>query len=231
MTVININIDELSCTRFERCISNNKEYRALNGHLSRHLFKHPGYRSCGFRPENLFDWRAIESRRHQLAIVRDAFSTKYWNTLKSLSKKGKEAGGDGTVWVPDLNHEHIDVFDGRWLRSAAFNELFDHAIPRPGFRPVVMAGDDLLKMKRLKERRHTWTRRCGSYGLAFKMSIEERLESFIEANLREECNGYNRFTPCTFTFENEGRSYLITTDDSSRVTWHEGNIYVDTKAR
>ena len=222
-----IDLDSMPLPYMERKIQENK--RPFRGQRPEdRLLRTRQWKSLGIRPERLLDWRGLERRWSQLDDIVNQASEAVWDIYRKLSRISTEKGGGGEVWIPLPGGESCDVFrvdkhDKRQsLGTESFKRLLERAVPDPSLRPYVVLGDDLDRLVSYKRRVETMRRRAGAYWVAFRQSMEARLEAYAtsEDNLAP-IPGYNFHNPCAFVFSNDDRTYLITSNESGTLTWHD----------
>lgn len=234
-----LNIDDLPCRAFQRCIDEwntwGKKGKRSRLPASGRLVKRNVTGEVGIDPKRLLhDWRGLERRARELGAVSAKVCAAYWNAAREASKAGRDRGGNGEVWVPCEDGEHVDVFEpgGREgevsMTSRAMATLVKECIPSPDRKAHILTGDDLTRMRRLKERQDVLRKRYWAYNGAFVISVEERLREFIETQAVVYPD-YGRIMPsCAFLFSNEGRRYLVVSDrDKYRFTWFGGTLFHD----
>lgn len=187
----------------------------------------------GIKAKKLLDWRALERRYHWASTICTKFNDAYWDRIRSLSDENRRLGGDGTVMMLRDDHEHVDVYsvnrchEGS-LRTDSFTEVMKHMVNNPSLRPCVLGGDDLKEVLRLRERSYTWMRRRETMGGYFRQAIEKRIVPYVQSkenrNYSFDRSYCNR---CVFVVANEGRCYVVSTDEYGRTNWEHDIAYVD----
>ena len=237
MSIEAINIDGMPCDSFDRIARERARGPARLSREGRFVgVRYGDTRSVGFKPESLYDWRGLERRWRQLAAIHSKWHDLYWGALKGLGEQSQEAGHGGEVLIPDRHvnngvDQYLDEYHlrGNSLGSRRFSDIVKRGIGQPDYKPFVVSGDALKKVHRLKERSNTWQRRMWAYAGAFRVAVNERIESFVrqqkpKSRWEEE---HNYRTPYVFTFDVDDRSYFIVTDNRGVLTWYDGVVFAD----
>lgn len=227
-----INIDDLPCPAFQRRISDWERWKdSAYSSARERLVQRPIRDGVGIRPETLVnDWRALERRAHELFMTYASFADAYWGSLKEASAHGRRAGGNGDVWMPDEAYDRVDVFYGETqsMTYTSLSTLVKESVGSPERRAHVLTGAALAEIRHLRERQDTWRGRMWAYKGAFVLAIEERLRTFVASRTTHHPGMGRCVPPCAFVFANDGRSYLVTSNENGhRFEWFGGTLFED----
>jgi hypothetical protein len=136
--------------------------------------------------------------------------------------------------MPYEDGEYVDVFEPHGCEgdvsmvTQSLNNIVKEHISLPDRKALVLTGDDLTRMRRLKERNDVLRKRYLTYNNAFVLAVEERLREFMETQAVAYTRYCNIMSPCAFLFSNEGRRYLvISNSDNHHFTWFDGVLFHD----
>ncbi len=229
-----VDLDSLPCPYIDLRIAENKRWDP-HFHRVERLIGSRQWKTIGFAPEKLLDWRGLERRWFQLHSCWQTASNTLWDICKKLSQYSSDSGGSGVVWAPDPQGLTCDVYEpvkgtNELLTRTNVNakELIMQAIPNPNLRPYVVGGEDLDLFHRYKRRIETMRRRSGPFHIAWRMSVEERLETYVQRPENWVPFGQRRYcNPCAFVFNNDDRAYLVTSDENGMLKWHATVVHID----
>lgn len=184
------------------------------------------YRKVGIDPRKLLDWRALEVKYVTLQDRARDFNIEYWDRLNKLYRAAREKGLNH-VWVLDPNSEHVIEYDGDTICSREFNKLLKQQERETDERNggLIVSGDEATNLQRLTQRDRVLSRRSHVYLLAFKLAIEVRLKSVVEAR-RTNYKHRRFYNPAMFIVRNEERQYLLTLTDTGALAWADSRFDV-----
>jgi hypothetical protein len=170
----------------------------------------------------LRSWRALETRAHQLALMR-CKTTDAMSAILDTIKETMNAGGFRAAWWKGAEGrvDDITVYDGKWFSTTRLSKLVDEYTRRAQWRALIVPDHVGAECNRLKVLERTQLTRQFAYSNAFRKAIELRLAAFIDRELLDREHVYHHHG--VFFVENQGRTHTLTLGHNGKLEWHSGS--------
>lgn len=186
---------------------------------------------------SLLDWRKVERRSNELWQQYMSWRGVLYSTLENVLKKGRSQALEGAtcdeVWVMHpTDKERVLVYQGHGCWDVSWHtttELVNQKSrsSNANAMPVVLNQSDSVKVYRLHQRENSFYRRYCAYRGALTVAVEVRIEPYAKEHLSQKHPQIQHmYRDGVFAFENEGRSYIVTTDQRGKFNWLDGDLFV-----
>ena len=197
-------------------------------------FKRPGYTvphydyrpervHVGVKVETLLDWRSLE-RRYAAAHNRwQVNCSRYFDTLKNVSKAMVDKGRPGVLWICDTSsrdfgsgtHRYL-VYDHRTM-STHFD---DHAVmvergrKNPDYRGSIIIGDDARVIMHMRYIDNRSVRVAAVFRETLFTAIKARLQVYVDSLMSKKGPGgsYHGIDEMIVIIKNDDRYYIVEVD-------------------
>lgn len=230
--MINLNIDDLVPT-----YEGYDKVRHKGLKLARNTFwirtHTPSYYSpelsVGIKQENILNWRMLEKRQFELTQKVDEAYRLFWQTMI-------DAGGaveKDVVKYIVYGERAYKFHDGCYSHESAVRLAEDclkyNGTNRQEKFVLVTKDNGGTRIRQLDLRYRFFASCLGTYRRAFQRAVEDRLKVFLDTDeARVNPNAGSRWShyrkSFVFIIENEGRSYILTSDEMGTVKWLVGDF-------
>jgi len=188
-----------------------------------------GYRSVkiGISPHKMLDWRSLERRYSELALLAESASKKFWTALHNVYIPHAEKVNE--VWIA-VSEDKLVKYDGkRHAYSSCCLQFEAESLLKktPGehdeyvFIPRHPIGDEIHRLSQ-KESRLLWAKTV--YRCAFQRAIEDRLRKCNEINQRIGSTYSYSNVPFTVIIANDDRHHIVSFNAEGHFLWHDGKL-------
>jgi hypothetical protein len=230
-----LDIDDVRPVKFDREIAEQREWnRTSKDAGSRRLEPRTrrGYNNStpGIKLSSLYDWRSLERTMYRLSVRLKQFETTWWDYIRNIVKRVKEARGREAWIVRPDDPAHVDVIYAENIISIStrsVEEIVKFGVNDPVYKGVLINGEAADMFHHLSERTNAWRRRFWIFQAAFHTAVEARLEVIVKKELREPYEDFQRYyhTSGIFLLKNDDRHYFITSSENGAFAWGAGKIY------
>jgi hypothetical protein len=178
----------------------------------------------GVSTKRLIDWRRLERRHHELHVRRLSTWNDFITILKCLHSDATKAGLK-QVWV-FKDAQTTMVYDGIGYHAEEYQRLVKDNINQTKPDALLIKGKTAEHIFTLLARNNRLNRWACTYFKAFRLAVEARLMPFINDRLGYQHRGINLYHEGTFIVSNEGRCYVISSDNRGRMCFSESQVFV-----
>jgi len=173
----------------------------------------------GFEPKKLLGWRQLERRSHEIGMQFTKHSDAFWRGLRDMWTECKASGIKQLCFVDDAGVTARVYSDGG-MSVVNVKEIIDQSIKNPNLKSFTASTDVSREFYRQLARNAALRKRYNTYYRAFQYAIRLRLDTYVEEKLLvTDQSRWSYCTPTCFHIENEGRHYLVNSDDHGKLIW------------
>lgn len=173
----------------------------------------------GFEPKKLLNWRHLERRSYEIGMQFTKHSDAFWQGLRDMWVECKEAGIKQLCFVAE-DGEHARVYSDGGMSTIEIKDIINQSIKNPDFKSFTASTELSREFYRQYARGESLRKRYNTYYRAFQYAINIRLDTYVEDKLVvADRSRWTYCTPTCFHIENEGRHYVVNSDQQGKLIW------------